>query len=184
MCPRHIVRGLRHGKRKQPGFFCSLPPPRPRRGGFWQVVDRVDDAIHLYRDHKATVLVTVGMSVSFHVLQCTVLWLFAGALGGRLAYTQMLLLAPVGFIVNAIPITPGGLGLGETGFQTLLAIQGLTVGGATFLCWRISNLIAVSPGAIIWALHRTQLSEAAAEASDAQEPAAEDPAADPAGEPS
>ena len=134
------------------------------RGRFWQIADRVDDAVHLYRDHKLTILWTVGVSVMLHTVQCLVLWLYVVALVGSwegISAGKMLLLGPMGFMVNSIPVSPGGAGWGEWFFQHLLESQGIMMGYAAFLCWRLTNLLAVSPGAIIWILHRSELAGAA-----------------------
>jgi len=46
-------------------------------------------------------------------------------------------MVPIGVILNSLPITPGGLGVGETAFNVLFHIAGLHGGAEALLCWRI-----------------------------------------------
>lgn len=168
------------------GFFIVFHPRlRERRkrllsgrGAIWQTVDKVDDAVHLYRDRKLTVLAAMALSIGNHVAQIAAVWLFARALGGAIPLHRMLLLVPIGFMVNAIPIgAPGGVGQGEVFFQwLLLTTEGFSLGATNFLCWRLANLLAVSPGALVWVLHRAEIAEVEHEMEEAEEeaPPAED----------
>jgi uncharacterized membrane protein YbhN (UPF0104 family) len=50
---------------------------------------------------------------------------------------KMCLIVPLGFVANSLPFTPGGLGVGETAFNALFTVAGLTGGAEALLCWRI-----------------------------------------------
>jgi hypothetical protein len=50
---------------------------------------------------------------------------------------KMCLVIPMGYIANSLPLTPGGLGVGETAFNALFDITGLRGGAEALLCWRI-----------------------------------------------
>jgi uncharacterized membrane protein YbhN (UPF0104 family) len=50
---------------------------------------------------------------------------------------RMCLVIPIGHIVNSLPLTPGGLGVGETAFNALFNITGLRGGAEALLCSRI-----------------------------------------------
>jgi uncharacterized membrane protein YbhN (UPF0104 family) len=43
----------------------------------------------------------------------------------------------LGFIADNLPVTPGGLGVGETAFSALFLVAGLTGGAEALLCWRV-----------------------------------------------
>lgn len=59
---------------------------------------------------------------------------------------------PVGLVANAVPISPGGLGVGEAVFETLFKLAG-TLGGAEIaLSWRMLAVIGSLPG--LWFLIR------------------------------
>jgi uncharacterized membrane protein YbhN (UPF0104 family) len=45
--------------------------------------------------------------------------------------------APLGLLANALPLTPGGLGIGEKGFELLYNAVGGQNGGNSFLLSRV-----------------------------------------------
>jgi uncharacterized membrane protein YbhN (UPF0104 family) len=62
-------------------------------------------------------------------------------------------LAFTGLIVNAIPLTPAGIGVGEVAFDTLFRLAGSAGGARLLLCLRIGQLPLAVLGAILY-LHR------------------------------
>jgi uncharacterized protein (TIRG00374 family) len=54
---------------------------------------------------------------------------------------KMCLVIPMGHIINGIPLTPGGLGVGEAAFNTLFKIAGLQGGAETLFIWRIWKVL-------------------------------------------
>jgi uncharacterized membrane protein YbhN (UPF0104 family) len=49
-------------------------------------------------------------------------------------------LSLVGMFANALPITPGGLGVGESAFEALFAMAGFSTGAFLMLSWRIGMI--------------------------------------------
>ncbi|HEX6316740.1 MAG TPA: lysylphosphatidylglycerol synthase transmembrane domain-containing protein [Gemmatimonadaceae bacterium] len=62
-------------------------------------------------------------------------------------------LAFIGLIVNAIPLTPSGIGVGEAAFETLFRLHGVPGGARLLLCLRIAQLALAVVGAVLY-LHR------------------------------
>jgi glycosyltransferase 2 family protein len=58
----------------------------------------------------------------------------------RLA-ARLCVLVPIGQIVNSLPISPGGLGVGEAAFNALFKIAGLQGGAEALLCCRIWTIL-------------------------------------------
>lgn len=54
--------------------------------------------------------------------------------------TRLALVAPIGHLVNSLPLTPGGIGVGETAFNTLFKLTGITGGAEALLCVRLWNI--------------------------------------------
>ena len=48
----------------------------------------------------------------------------------------------MGFIINTIPITPGGIGVGEAAMENLFLLAGLEGGASTLLGWRIIMIVS------------------------------------------
>jgi uncharacterized protein (TIRG00374 family) len=64
--------------------------------------------------------------------------------------SKMCLVIPIGHVVNALPLTPGGLGVGETAFNALFELAGLRGGAETLLCWRIWKALVGLLGLVIY----------------------------------
>jgi hypothetical protein len=63
---------------------------------------------------------------------------------------KMCLVIPMGDVANSLPLTPGGLGVGETAFSALFKIAGLAGGAEALLCWRIWRAIVGLIGLAIY----------------------------------
>jgi uncharacterized membrane protein YbhN (UPF0104 family) len=53
----------------------------------------------------------------------------------------MLVLIPMGFLANTLPLTPGGLGVGEAALNRLFSLAGFTGGAEALLGWRMLMLL-------------------------------------------
>jgi glycosyltransferase 2 family protein len=63
---------------------------------------------------------------------------------------KMCLIIPIGYIVNNLPLTPGGLGIGETAFNALFVMTGLHGGAQALLCWRVWKALVGLLGFVIY----------------------------------
>ncbi|MBI5937552.1 MAG: flippase-like domain-containing protein [Betaproteobacteria bacterium] len=86
---------------------------------------------------RPMLLSTITLSIGIHLSAIVLIFLFADLLKSGTSFWQVTGLAPFGLLVNMIPLSPGGLGIGEQGFQSLFALVGGTQGGNTFLLARI-----------------------------------------------
>lgn len=64
--------------------------------------------------------------------------------------SKMYLVIPIGHVVNALPLTPGGLGVGETALNALFKLTGLQGGGEALLCWRVWKALVGLLGLVIY----------------------------------
>jgi hypothetical protein len=102
---------------------------------------RVFDALVLHGKDQGTLLSALLLSVlaNLALILVTALGLYAvnpAAFSMRLA-----LVAPMGHLVNSLPLTPGGIGVGETAFNTLFKLTGMNGGAETLLCVRLWNVV-------------------------------------------
>lgn len=61
-------------------------------------------------------------------------------------------LTPVGLAANALPLSPGGLGVGEAAFESLFAMAGTAGGAEIALSWRALAVVGSLPG--LWFMIR------------------------------
>jgi hypothetical protein len=97
-----------------------------------------------------TLLAALALSLlaNLSVLAITVLAFLALDPGGLAS--KICLVIPIGQVVNALPLTPGGLGVGETAFNALFKLAGLHGGAETLLCWRVWKAIVGLLGLVIY----------------------------------
>jgi glycosyltransferase 2 family protein len=119
--------------------------------------ERVFDTIHAYRHNLTTLLAAVGLSLLAHTMTIGGTLLAAQAMNPSGFVWQMSLLIPLGFLANSLPLTPGGLGVGEAAFDRLFSMAGLTGGAEALLGWRILMVIMGLPGLFFYLQGRKRL---------------------------
>jgi glycosyltransferase 2 family protein len=82
-------------------------------------------SIIVYQGKAMVILVSVLLSVVGHLGFVSSLYCVAAGLEGPLwSWRVHFVVAPLGLMINAIPISPGGLGVGEAAMQALFASVG------------------------------------------------------------
>lgn len=114
------------------------------------VVSRMLGTIAAYRGAVGTVLNALALSLLANCSLIVVTWLAAFALHPFAVSDKLLLVAPMGHVVNSLPLTPGGLGVGESAFGALFAAAGIRSGAETLLCWRVWNALVGLLGLAIY----------------------------------
>jgi uncharacterized membrane protein YbhN (UPF0104 family) len=62
----------------------------------------------------------------------------------------MAVLIPLGHLANTVPLTPGGLGVGEAAFNKLFSMAGLTGGAEGLLGWRLLTVMLGLMGLVFY----------------------------------
>jgi len=103
--------------------------------------DRVIQAIAYYRKGRATLLYAMLLSLfaNFALIIVTALGLYTTNPGSF--SLKLLFVAPISHLVKALPLTPGGLGVGEAAFNALFGVAGIKGGAEALLCVRLWNAI-------------------------------------------
>jgi hypothetical protein len=86
---------------------------------------------------REVIIGSILISIIVHLVTILAIFIFATKLKSGLGFDQVMAVAPVGLIVNALPISPGGLGVGEKSFELLFSMIGGQQGGNTFMLSRI-----------------------------------------------
>src|SRR5262249_43302583 len=121
-----------------------------RRLPFGHVLEDVLATLHGYRHHVRTLLGAVLVSLGIHTLSVSTILLVQLATDPAHFSWRIALLAPLGFLANALPVTPGGLGVGEAAFASLFRMTGLPGGPPIMLAWRGVTLLGSSAGLIFY----------------------------------
>ncbi|WHZ24641.1 MAG: hypothetical protein OJF47_003753 [Nitrospira sp.] len=106
-----------------------------------RIMERVLATLTLYRTHPTILAGATMLSLFTHTLAAGVMLLIAAALDPTGFSWRMTILIPLGFLANQIPLTPGGLGVGEAALGGLLHVAGLAGGAEIMLGWRMCLLL-------------------------------------------
>ena len=117
---------------------------------FGHLLTRVLHTIHYYRNSLGTLLKALLISYLLQFLMISVSLAIAQATNILGANPKMLLLIPMGYMANSLPLTPGGLGVGEAAMESLFLLAGLTGGAETILGWRLIMIIVGLLGLIFY----------------------------------
>ncbi len=98
---------------------------------------QVIQTIASYRHNLGTVAAALGLALLANSLSLIVIVLAVLVLNPAGFDPKICLIAPLGFVANNLPFTPGGLGVGEASFNALFAVAGLAGGAEVLLCWRV-----------------------------------------------
>ena len=135
--------------------FLRLVPSRWTR--LRGLLNRAWDTAHVMRSQPSVLLRALGISVLAQVAMATAFAVAARSLMPGVSPLMAAAIAFVGLIVNAIPVTPGGIGVGEAAFEALFALIGFSGGARLLLCWRFGQLPFVLLGAVYFARHREEM---------------------------
>ncbi len=146
MLSRRVKRWLESGMTRVP-FIRGLVPP----------FHRLATAINAYRHAYGTLM--LGMFISWTVLFLTTLenWLLVGALSpGAVSFLYLLLLNPLIAFALLIPLSVGGLGIGQSAYVFFFGLVGIApaVALAVSLLHQAIVYIASLPGAVLWLRQR------------------------------
>ena len=131
--------------------------PMRRRLGLSALVDRfplgeklrsVDRAALLYLDHRGEVGFAFLLSFANHLVVCVGVFALAWAIGVDTevaGLTEFFVLAPVANMISALPLAPGGWGVGEFAYQKLFEMIGLPgpLGVAVSVTFRLCMLFGL-----------------------------------------
>ena len=105
------------------------------------LLKRVLHTIHFYRHYKAVVLKAVLLSLIVQFLMIGVSLLVSEAINPAAFDARMVVLIPLGYLATSLPVTPGGIGVGEAALESLFNLFGLQGGAEILLGWRAIMVI-------------------------------------------
>jgi hypothetical protein len=109
----------------------------PRWDKWLKIPRRVLDVLADYRGAAKPLLGALAMSVIANASVILVMALALLPINPTWLSWKMCLLVPLGQLANCLPLTPGGLGVGEAAFHSLFEMSGLHGGVESVISWRI-----------------------------------------------
>ncbi len=120
-----------------------------------EVFQKVVEGLKLYRHAPGAVSVALGISVLMFILGIVCVMILGYSMElGTLGPLDFGFAAPWASLANLLPVTPGGLGVGEAAFDRIChwreVSQTAAAYGTIFLAYRITTAIATLPGLIFY----------------------------------
>ena len=110
---------------------------------------RVVDALSLQGKDQLTLIYAFLLSLLANLALMVVTALALFAVHPASFSIRLALVAPVGHLVNSLPLTPGGIGVGESAFNALFLLTGIHGGAEALLCMRLWNCVVGVLGLVI-----------------------------------
>ncbi len=111
---------------------------------------RVIDGLVAHGKARATLFYALLLSLLANLALIVVTGLGLYAVAPTSFSSRLVLVAPMGHLVNSLPLTPGGIGVGETAFNALFDLAGMDGGAETLLCVRLWNFLVGLLGLLVY----------------------------------
>ena len=141
---------------------------RPGKEGKTNLMIRIYDFAHnliarlnISAHSRRTLVNTVALSLAIHSLSISLIFLCSQHNDSGLGILGVFSVAPFGLLANAIPISPGGLGVGEQTFEVLYRLVGARNGASSFLTARFLIYSPALIGAVVAAALALRLNKLA-----------------------
>lgn len=126
----------------------------------WERIRLTFARLHLHQYSMRTLGVSVLLSALMNVLMIAIIYLCSILNQSGLGLAQVAAVSPLGLLTNAIPLSPGGLGVGEKSFDVLYKALGGANGAGSFLVTRIFLYSPALVGAVFAAYYLFKLRRA------------------------
>jgi uncharacterized membrane protein YbhN (UPF0104 family) len=108
--------------------------------------------VRFFRAHLGALAWSFVLSLGAHTTAVLTTWFLAGAVHPASQRAELGLVVPLGFVANALPLTPGGIGVGETAFHRLFHFVGLDGGAEVAIGWRLAITLVALLGGLLYVL--------------------------------
>jgi len=112
-----------------------------RQGKLGSLMIRMLHTVHHYRHNMTLLLRALLLSYALQALMIGVSLAIAEAIIPTGIDLKMLLLIPIGYLANSLPLTPGGLGVGEAAMASLFTLGSLSGGAEMLIGWRLVMIL-------------------------------------------
>ncbi|MDE0792795.1 MAG: lysylphosphatidylglycerol synthase transmembrane domain-containing protein [SAR324 cluster bacterium] len=118
---------------------------------------KVYSAFKSYQHQKSTLLLTLLLAIGIHTLIALLFFQVAHLMGLKeMELATQFFLMPIGLITVAIPLAPGGIGIGHAAFESLYQLAGFSGGADIFNLFVIVQLGVYLLGGIPYFLYNSK----------------------------
>ena len=103
----------------------------------WSRLTRAVASLRIHEYPARVLAFVVLQSMLIHLLAVALIYICSVHSGAGLDFLRVFVATPIGLLINAIPLSPGGLGIGETACELLYKTIGGSNGATSFLLARV-----------------------------------------------
>ena len=97
------------------------------------IIRRLYEAVREYRNHRSIIINGLLLSIVNQVGSLTLFCLIAKAIAPDMVnYVAIVMIFPLGMLITALPLAPGGIGVGHVAFENLFRMVGMSHGADIF----------------------------------------------------
>lgn len=136
-------------------LFADIKPRNQGRNFLIRIYEMLHNFVvrlNLSGHSRRTLAYAVGLSLVIHSLSIFLIFLCSMHNNSGLGLLGVFSVGPFGLLANAIPISPGGLGVGEQSFEFLYKLVGARNGASSFLTARLFLYSPAVIGVIVAAI--------------------------------
>lgn len=123
-------------------------------GIFDKLINLWDDLVLI----RSKMIAAMGISLLVQFVGVLVFWsLIFPFVGGHMNFVQALAFIPIGSMTLALPVAPGGLGVGHAIFQKLFELSGINNGASLFNIFFVVTMVVNLFGVIPYLMTKTQI---------------------------
>lgn len=118
---------------------------------------KVYNTFKLYQHHWRTLASTLLISIVVHSLSAFLFFLVARMMGmASIDMATQMFIMPIGLITTAIPVAPGGIGIGHAVFETLYLLIDISGGADIFNLFIVIQLAVFLLGGIVYFTYNSE----------------------------
>jgi glycosyltransferase 2 family protein len=130
-------------------------------------IERIYDAVHDYKNGKRQFGLGILLSILVQSMNIFLFFVIAKTLHFEISMGALFFVIPLGLMATAVPVSPGGLGVGQAVFFTLFAWFGLKgeLGATLITISQVIQAVLSLIGAVFYFTRKDRIAQATAEAS-------------------
>jgi uncharacterized membrane protein YbhN (UPF0104 family) len=108
------------------------------------ILTRIYDALNSYAHRKAKLLLVLGITVIIDVIFVYIFYAIGREMGeSSLSLSSYFTAVPLGILATTVPITPGGIGIGQGAFYAIFLLFGAASGSIGVTIISVYQIIAL-----------------------------------------
>ncbi len=125
----------------------------------FSIFKKIVDALKLYKDCPRYLFGAVGLSLLVQAGNMIAMWYVAELVSvSAVEFAKIAIVFPIGAILSAVPVSPGGLGVGHLAYERLFSLVGVSGGANIFNVYILAMISFNLLGGISYISNKAEIS--------------------------